>query len=709
MTVARILTVDTSALGVSGGSYVEVIYRRATNNDSFTITPEFKRRSNLTDGETTVELIATTAGSICELGIFSASGSQLLKCFFAMPDEDALLHELSLYTAWPVGGNTGGLSAAIWGKITGTLSNQTDLWNVLQGKQDNIVAGTVAQYWRGDKTWQDLTIDAVAGLQTLIDGLIDTIAGKEPAITAGEANQFFSWDKSWRTVTIDLVSGLTGALSGKEPTITAGTTAQYWRGDKSWATLNIAAVSGLQGALDGKEPTITAGEAGQYWRHDKSWAALNIAAVANLQTTLEGKLENLESPAATGTALNMAKSGVFGRLKKIITSGTDLSLSDATDLVTITLAGSTLKLWEELSGTVVGKFSRTFRVKRQGSEAATTPINAYLAGAYATANATTAPEYYYAVSLADPNGHNGTGDLGYGAIDLQIRRDNTSSTPSGNYSVAIGHRNSVAGTGSVCISANANVNKAVSSNDSCFMGTSATITGTGGSNYLIGGGSMTGSSGNNCVFGSASLSGSASRNYVLGNLTGTPFLYSVLGQTAGSFSAEQNIILSSIFPPYGNITDRNMKGVVVTCTSRKLNSNTYPQQTVTIGVTNTAGNAQDQTWVTMTTNDPLGLQSPSTTNVYKMPHTGTGNALTFCGYVSVYGSAGHRLMKIEGSVYQNNVTFSKTHLGGTTSDDAVIDARVIESSGYLYIQFKGNIAAGNSLYGSAIFDFFELF
>lgn len=426
------------------------------------------------------------------------------------------------------------------------------------------------------------------------------------------------------------------------------------------------------------------------------------------QTALDGKLTDIQSPAATGETLVMTKSTVYARLKKLIASG-DISISSAVDLITIGLTGSTLKLWQELSANLGGRYSRTFRAKRQDNENAGLPVNVYLAGAYATNQPTTISSYYYSVSLADPNGHNGTGYLGYGAIDLQIRRDNTSSTPSGDYSVALGHRNSVTGSNSVCISANANVDKAVSSNDSYFMGTSATITGTGGSNYLIGSGIIGGSSGNNYVFGSAGLYGSASRNYIIGTMTGTASGYSVLGDTVGLFSAEQNIILSSVGTIYGNITDRNMKGVLVTCTSRKLNSNTYPRQTVTIGVTNSASNAQNQTWVTMTTNDPLGLQSPSTTNVYKLPHTGQGNAVAFCGYVSVYGAVGHRLMKIEGSVYSNVVTFSKVHLGGTTSDDAVIDARVIESSGYLYIEFKGDIAAGNSLYGSAIFDFFELF
>ncbi len=46
-------------------------------------------------------------------------------------------------------------SAASWGTITGTLSNQTDLQNALNAKEASITAGTTAQYYRGDKTFSD--------------------------------------------------------------------------------------------------------------------------------------------------------------------------------------------------------------------------------------------------------------------------------------------------------------------------------------------------------------------------------------------------------------------------------------------------------------------------------------------------------------------------------------------------------------------------
>src|SRR5690606_26646332 len=60
------------------------------------------------------------------------------------------------------GGSVGG--GGTWGSITGTLSSQTDLQSALDGKEGSITAGTSTQYWRGDKTWQDLPTAVRAAL-----------------------------------------------------------------------------------------------------------------------------------------------------------------------------------------------------------------------------------------------------------------------------------------------------------------------------------------------------------------------------------------------------------------------------------------------------------------------------------------------------------------------------------------------------------------
>lgn len=53
-------------------------------------------------------------------------------------------HNLAADNSWTVGG-----TSAIWGNITGTLSNQTDLQNALNAKYNN-PTGTISQYIRGD-------------------------------------------------------------------------------------------------------------------------------------------------------------------------------------------------------------------------------------------------------------------------------------------------------------------------------------------------------------------------------------------------------------------------------------------------------------------------------------------------------------------------------------------------------------------------------
>lgn len=61
---------------------------------------------------------------------------------------NGLTQDLSVNRSWTV------TASAVWGGITGTLSAQTDLQSALNAKEPTITAGTISQYWRGDKTWQ---------------------------------------------------------------------------------------------------------------------------------------------------------------------------------------------------------------------------------------------------------------------------------------------------------------------------------------------------------------------------------------------------------------------------------------------------------------------------------------------------------------------------------------------------------------------------
>jgi hypothetical protein len=84
----------------------------------------------------------------------------------------------------------------------------------LNAKENTITAGTTAQYFRGDKTWQAHD-KASVGL-----GNVDNTADSAKPVSTAQQT----------------------ALNAKENTVTAGTTAQYYRGDKTWQTLNSTAV-----------------------------------------------------------------------------------------------------------------------------------------------------------------------------------------------------------------------------------------------------------------------------------------------------------------------------------------------------------------------------------------------------------------------------------------------------------------------------------
>lgn len=204
---------------------------------------------------------------------------------------------------------TGGGGSLAWADITGkpstftpsahthAISDVTGLQTALDGKQASgsyepaFSSGTTSQFFRGDKTFQDLN-KTVVGL-----GNVDnTSDASKPVSTAQQT-----------------------ALNLKENSITAGTTAQYWRGDKTWQTLNAASVglgnvtntsdankpvsTAQQTALNLKENSITAGTTAQYWRGDKTFQTLDKAAVglANVDNTSDA---NKPVSTATQTALN---------------------------------------------------------------------------------------------------------------------------------------------------------------------------------------------------------------------------------------------------------------------------------------------------------------------------------------------------------------------------------------------------------------------
>lgn len=114
-----------------------------------------------------------------------------------------------------------------------------------------ITAGTTAQYWRGDKSWQTLNTNAVAEGTNLY--YTDARARASHSLTTSGSSGSATYNS---TTGVLNVPTYTLAGLGGEPSISAGTTGQYWRGDKSWQALNSSAV-GLGNVSNAAQVTTT--------------------------------------------------------------------------------------------------------------------------------------------------------------------------------------------------------------------------------------------------------------------------------------------------------------------------------------------------------------------------------------------------------------------------------------------------------------------
>ena len=102
-------------------------------------------------------------------------------------------YDLSANRSWTIAG-----TAAVWGNISGTLSDQTDLQNALNAKFNN-PTGTISQYIRGDGTlatlpsaavWGNITgtLSAQTDLQSALDAKFDDPTGNSTQYIDGSGN-----------------------------------------------------------------------------------------------------------------------------------------------------------------------------------------------------------------------------------------------------------------------------------------------------------------------------------------------------------------------------------------------------------------------------------------------------------------------------------------------------------------------------------------
>lgn len=181
----------------------------------------------------------------------------------------------------------------------------------LNAKENAVAVGTIAQYYRGDKTWQTLDKSAV-GLANA-DNTSDV---NKPVSTAQQT-----------------------ALNAKENTITAGTTAQYYRGDKTWQTHDKASVGlgNVDNTSDVNKPISTATQ-----------NALNakiglVTTFAELQTAVAagGTIRVGDTPITITATLNVNVAGT-----KIIGGKFTLPTSAAYPAFSVTASNVTFDLCE---------------------------------------------------------------------------------------------------------------------------------------------------------------------------------------------------------------------------------------------------------------------------------------------------------------------------------------------------------------------------
>jgi hypothetical protein len=207
-------------------------------------------------------------------------------------------------------------------------------------KEPLITAGTITQYWRGDKTWQTLdksviglgnvdnTSDASkpvsAAVQAALDTKVDKEAGKGlstndytnadktklDGIEAGaEKNVNADWNATngdaliLNKPAIPSIAGLASetfvnnGLALKENTIAPGTITQYWRGDKTWQTLekSVVGLGNVDNTSDANKPVSAATQTALDTKVDKeAGKGLSTKDYTNADKT---KLDGIEAEA----------------------------------------------------------------------------------------------------------------------------------------------------------------------------------------------------------------------------------------------------------------------------------------------------------------------------------------------------------------------------------------------------------------------------
>jgi hypothetical protein len=213
--------------GLGGGSNVFIDSNGFLRANKYKVTnglaTQFLKADGSLDANTYLTSI-TSSQIITALGFTPVTNARTLTI-------NGTTYDLSANRSWTVGG-----TAAVWGNITGTLSNQTDLQTALNAKFNN-PTGTISQYIRGDGTlatfpaitgfvpYTGATQNVDLGTHTLLarDLVIDhaSASGTAVDITKGGSGIAVNIEKSGAGEALTVVKS---SGSGNAASITGGTT-----------------------------------------------------------------------------------------------------------------------------------------------------------------------------------------------------------------------------------------------------------------------------------------------------------------------------------------------------------------------------------------------------------------------------------------------------------------------------------------------------
>lgn len=168
--------------------------------------------------------------------------------------------------------------------VTGLVAGQAAQDTAISNKEGFVTAGLATQYYRGDKTWVvldktavglanvDNTSDVNKPVSTATTAAINAaVATKEPVINAGTVGQYWRGDKAWATLdkaavglaNVDNTSDANkpvstaqaASIATKEPSLPAGgTVSNFLRGDKTWQAVPAAGTKLTSGTVAPSSP-----------------------------------------------------------------------------------------------------------------------------------------------------------------------------------------------------------------------------------------------------------------------------------------------------------------------------------------------------------------------------------------------------------------------------------------------------------------------